>query len=503
MSFAAALAAVRRGTEDVDIFDDLARAALAEGEEESALPIVSAAADQKQSALLWQWTGLMHRALENLEPAIAAFAEAARLTPGDASIAHGHARVTLEAGLDAVILFQRARGLAPHDGAVLIGLAAALNAVGRRDEGIAILEAALEQSPLWTEGHEPLAQLLAVAGQADHAPASVERGISKMPREQRLWATLFDLRIRRENYGSLASDIVRAHAAGLPDAALGIYEAIAAAELDETTYPAALFDRAPPEAAAILGIWRIRHLLRVGAADAAVPLIDQELATDRAFQTWPYASVAWRLTGDPRSEWLEGAPELVRTSDLSAALPDLDALPDTLRALHVAKGEFLDQSVRGGTQTDGPLLSRIDPVIRQLRDAIVGAVGAYLEELPAPDPRHPLLGRRRDRKIRFAGSWSVRLRSGGKHSNHVHPQGWISSALYVALPERSTGERADSGWFTIGQPDEQLNLGIEPLRKIEPAPGRLVLFPSWMWHGTIPFAQGERLTVAFDVKPPL
>jgi tetratricopeptide (TPR) repeat protein len=476
---------------------------MAEGEEESALPIVSAAARKKRSALLWQWAGLMHRSLEELEPAIAAFAEASRLAPSDPGIAHGRARVALEAGLDAVGLFQRARTLAPQDGTVLIGLGAALNAAGRQDQAIGELEAALDRSPLWTDGHAQLAQLLAVSGRAAEATGSVERAIAKVPHEQSLWVTLFDLRIRREDYASLQSDIGRARAAGLPRAALALYEAISAAELDDSTFPAALFDAAPPAAAPALGMWRIRHLLRVGAIDAAVPIIDQELATDRDFQTWPYASIAWRLTGDPRSVWLESAPELVHVADLASSLPDLDTLAGTLRALHMAKGEYLDQSVRGGTQTDGPLLSRIDPVIRKLRSAIVEAVENYLAQLPAPDPRHPLLGRRRDRRIRFAGSWSVRLRSGGKHSNHVHTHGWISSALYISLPERSSHEPADSGWFTLGQPDDQLQMGVEPLRKIEPKPGLLVLFPSWMWHGTVPFAHGKRLTVAFDVKPPI
>jgi hypothetical protein len=130
-------------------------------------------------------------------------------------------------------------------------------------------------------------------------------------------------------------------------------------------------------------------------------------------------------------------------------------------------------------------------------------VESYVAQLPSPDARHPLLGRRRDRRIRFAGSWSVRLRSGGKHSSHVHTQGWISSALYVALPHRGADEPSDAGWLTLGQPDEQLGLGMEPRRKVEPLAGQLVLFPSWMWHGTVPFAHGERLTVAFDVKPPV
>jgi hypothetical protein len=80
--------------------------------------------------------------------------------------------------------------------------------------------------------------------------------------------------------------------------------------------------------------------------------------------------------------------------------------------------------------------------------------------------------------------------------------GWISSALYVALPERGPGEREDAGWFTLGEPDQLLGIDLPPLQTIEPKVTQLVLFPSWMWHGTVPFAEGERLTVAFDVGTP-
>ena len=180
----------------------------------------------------------------------------------------------------------------------------------------------------------------------------------------------------------------------------------------------------------------------------------------------------------------------------------LDRLAAHLRTLHVARGEYLDQSVRGGTQTDGPLFSRIDPVTRSLRAAIVAAVETYVADLPPADGDHPLLAPRRDRRMRFAGSWSVRLRAGGFHANHVHPQGWISSALYVALPERETGEATDAGWLALGEPQAALGLDVPPTRFVEPVPGRLVLFPSWLWHGTRPFGVGERLTVAFDVAPP-
>ncbi len=104
--------------------------------------------------------------------------------------------------------------------------------------------------------------------------------------------------------------------------------------------------------------------------------------------------------------------------------------------------------------------------------------------------------------MRFAGSWSVRLSGQGHHANHVHPQGWLSSALYVALPAEAERGAGQAGWLTLGEPQAALGVELPPARTIEPRPGRLVLFPSIMWHGTLPFAAGERLTTAFDVAPP-
>jgi hypothetical protein len=103
--------------------------------------------------------------------------------------------------------------------------------------------------------------------------------------------------------------------------------------------------------------------------------------------------------------------------------------------------------------------------------------------------------------IRFSGSWSVRLTAGGRHSNHIHPAGWLSSAFYVALPDKARRGPEPAGWLTLGEVTE-LGLQLPPIRLIEPKPGRLVLFPSTMWHGTRAFQEGERLTVAFDVAAP-
>jgi uncharacterized protein (TIGR02466 family) len=502
VTFRGLMAAIRSGSASVDLYDDLARAALAEGEEEAALSKLLPAAEQSQHALLWQWTGLLQRSIDEHEAAIVSLGHAAALAPADVSIAHGAARVALEAGVDAVDLFLSARALAPTDGDIALGLAAARNAIGDGETAADELDALLAGAPAWTTGHEQLAQLRSMMGQRSRATESLERALGHFRREESLWTALFRIHVSAEDIEALEQDVKRAEAAGISPRVLALYRAIAAAELDSSAFPHDLFE-VPRELDDQLSIWRIRHLLRAGAVDEASVLIDRELASLRASSAWPYAALAWRLRDDPRSDWLDGDPRFVRQFDLTAVLPPLDTLADELRKLHIAKGEYVDQSVRGGTQTDGPLLSRIDPVIQQLRRAIVGAVGTFIADLPPPDSRHPLLSRRRDRRVRFAGSWSVRLRGGGRHANHVHPQGWISSALYVALPERTSKDSEDAGWLTIGQPQDQLGLDLEPRSKIEPRAGHLVLFPSWMWHGTVPFAGGERLTVAFDVRPPV
>jgi tetratricopeptide (TPR) repeat protein len=375
-------------------------------------------------------------------------------------------------------------------------------AMGEGEPAAAELESILAQSPFWLEGHVQFAQLQSLIGRREQAYGSIERALAVHPSDSGLWQTLLDLNLKAEAYDELAANAARALKAGFSDG-VGGYQAIAAAELGDSGRADELFESLPPKLAEDLSIWRVRHLLRSGQVDRAVTLIDQCLAGPPAAAAWPYAGTAWKLTGDPRSSWLEADGGLTATFELGDELGDIDRLAALLRSLHVAKSSYLDQSVRGGTQSDGPLLSRVEPEIRQLRTAIVGAVRRYIAGLPPFDLKHPLLGQRRDRRIRFAGSWSVHLEGSGYHESHVHPQGWISSALYIDLPQTHQSDAPNAGWLSIGQPPQSLGTKLAPAQLIEPSRGRLVLFPSWMWHGTVPFAQGERLTVAFDVRPPI
>ena len=352
------------------------------------------------------------------------------------------------------------------------------------------------------EGHAQLAQVRSVIGKRERAYQLIERALADRPDEPALWAALLDLAVSQDDFATLDEVAKRARTAKLAETLVAPFEAVAMAELGQIERADLLLAAMAPESRRAIAVWETRHLLRAGRTEQAIALIDRELASDRAADFWPYASLAWRLAGDPRSDWLERDGELAATADLGDVLP-LDDLAALLRSLHAVSGEYLDQSVRGGSQTDGPLLSRIEPPIQALRSAIVAAVEDYRSKLPRSTPIIRCFASRGIVRVRFAGSWSVRLRGAGYHANHVHPQGWISSALYIALPDVEESADRQAGQLKLGEAPVDLGLQLPATRLIEPKPGRLALFPSWMWHGTVPFPAGERLTVAFDVKPPL
>jgi hypothetical protein len=98
----------------------------------------------------------------------------------------------------------------------------------------------------------------------------------------------------------------------------------------------------------------------------------------------------------------------------------------------------------------------------------------------------------------------VRLLGQGYNVAHTHPLGWISSAFYVSLPTSSQMGTPPAGRIRFGQAPTELGLDLDlpHYAEVEPRPGRMALFPSTMWHHTVPFEGGERLVLAFDVRPP-
>ena len=484
---------------DAALFEE-ASAAWDRGDAEALLPKIEQALPRSTDYRLWHIHGLILRQLERQAEALKSLQRAVELAPTAPNPAHALARALLEAGLPSVEAYSRAVRLAPGAPEILLDLAAALVAEQRIDDAIAGLRRGLSFTPQWGEGHSALSKLRWAQGERQGFAGSYDEALERMPRNLDLRRDQIVTLIHAEQWDEALRAIAAGRAAVGDHTIFDSNEAVVRSELGEAAEADALFDRLAGLQDATVQIRRVRHFLRTGRPAEACSAMEPWLSGRDAFLFWPYASVAWRLTGDPRWEWLEGDPRLVGVYDIADRLPPLDELADALRHLHKVRGEPLEQSVRGGTQTDGNLFQNIDPIIVRVREAIRATVAEHVAQLPERDERHPLLAPERGRPIRFNGAWSVRLSGRGYHANHVHPLGWLSSALYIVLPP-DLGQ-GDAGYLTLGEPQAQLKLPVPPTRLIEPKPGRLALFPSWMWHGTRPFGEGERMTIAFDVAPP-
>lgn len=214
-------------------------------------------------------------------------------------------------------------------------------------------------------------------------------------------------------------------------------------------------------------------------------------------------AVTWRLMGDPRYPALYDYSRFVQLHPLSvpSGWSDLQSyvasLATELKAAHCFKTHPFGHSLRHGSQLPN-VLHRTSPAISAFAQALSGPLTAYLARVGVGSG--PLPSRNTGRAV-VAGSWSVRLRPGGYHVDHVHQDGWISSACYIELPG-AVGARGREGWLRLGRPGLVLAEPLPAEHWIRPEPGFVALFPSYMWHGTEAFTGTEpRLTMAFDLVP--
>lgn len=437
------------------------------------------------------------RRAQDMVGALEAASLAARMAPTSPDVITALAQIRFEAGLPAADTFAAALRLAPERPAIARNHALALVAEGAEDEGLALLEATVAAHPRWIEGHRVLAGLRTTLGHEDFT-ASFRAALAQAPGEAAIWLGWFHALATARRWDAARQVLEQAAQVLGETRAIVLSRLFLAGESGEKADDPALFDAVDHISDPGLDLARVRHFLRTGQVARAREVALAHVAAGTGGPFWPYLGLAWRLLDDPQAHWLDRDMEFVRMVDLPLGEADMAELADLLRGLHRARAPWHEQSVRGGTQTDRPLLMRIDPVILRTRRCIEQALVAYVAALPPPDRAHPLLGAPR-KGARIAGSWSVRLAPGGFHATHTHPMGWISSAFYVGLPPGDPA--SDAGHLAFGVAPPELGLDVPRYGTVAPVTGRLVLFPSTLWHGTVPFAGEERLTIAFDAVP--
>ena len=464
------------------------------------------------SGAAWCAIGLVEKADGALDRAAAAFERALSLDPADDRSRFNLAIVLRLRGemAQALVLLDATRS---QQGPVAqCARAEMLADMGDFSGAVALLETVARQAPLHLDAHESLARLLPQLDPSRPPLASFAQTLAAEPGSRPLWRSAISSAMELKLFRPALDWIEQAERQLGPSPELARRRAGCLMMLDDLAAAQAQLDailasNADDEHAHNLLAWMKLKQRDFAAAAHHAQCAVQRVPIDQS--SWAYLATAWEMMDHPQARWLANYAQLVQEIELPAP-PGfasieafMGALAERLNALHRLNHHPAEQSLRHGTQTRGNLLDWREPLLRAAADSIRAGVAAALRSLK-PDAGHPFLSRLpKDGAIRFSGSWSVRLRSEGYHISHYHSQGWMSSALYVSLPpEVAQPDGSDAGLLAFGVPDARLGLEREPARTVQPRVGLLATFPSYFWHGTIPFSSDQpRLTMAFDALP--
>ena len=393
--------------------------------------------------------GLLALQLDDAAGAVAFLTVAVQIKPDAADLHYnlGNALHRLGRTEEAVATYRRAAAYRPDLLPIHNNLGTALQSLGRHEEAAAAFRQALRLAADDPALHRNLGIALEGAGHLDKAIAAYRRALAL----KRDWPQICR---------NLANALLAAHDARatveICDAWLGLEPGalepigLKAVALDE------LGDRAATNR--LIDLDRFLRPVRIAAPPRG------------------YASL------DAFNEAL--ARHLLADSTLAVPAPsDAHYHGPAFRA----SGELFDRPT-------GPLVALEALIREQITD--------YLATVAQSSPDHPYLANppRRWRPIAQA----TVLDNGGSLAPHVHYSGYVSGVYYVRIPTFATAARPDhAGWFEIGRPPARfLHAGRPEVRLIEPREGTMLLFPSYVYHSTVPFTAAEpRISVAFDAVP--
>ena len=390
---------------------------------------------------------------------------------------------------------------------------------GQASEGTALCEAILNAQPDNPVANCLLARARMRAGAAAEAHAEarvlVDRALRAAPDYPA--ALELDARLRDEVEGDGRDSVARAYrrALAVNPAAAALWfaygnlrqGAFGDAEGSLAPYARSLTAK-PGEVPVAMNLATAR--LKLAEAEAALALCEQTLAG----QPTHIRALALKTTalfdlGRPEpANALTGFGTLTRPMMLPVpqGYDSLDAFNADFAAAirrHPRRRDDYDpnkRAIRGGSiVTD--LLNHDHPAIRGFHTALDAAIAAYGDALPDL-PGHPHIdGRPRGYALDV---WGNILRAQGHQDGHIHNLGWLSGVYYVEMPEVLHEDDPNrEGWIEFNHPGYGIpDRGMATSHQVCPRPGMIVLFPSYVWHRTVPFAgAGERISVAFDLHP--
>ena len=156
-------------------------------------------------------------------------------------------------------------------------------------------------------------------------------------------------------------------------------------------------------------------------------------------------------------------------------------------------------AIRGGSVIRRLFTDLNNPFISQFHKMLSQAIENYIKDLPI-DSEHPFL-RKQIGQVSIDNCWVNFLKPGDFQANHIHNNGWLSGVYYLDEPKVEKN-KSNAGWIEFNRSGNNLPHfgGEKEIKSIKPEVGMFILFPSYVWHGTIPYsADYTRGSISFDI----
>lgn len=438
---------------------------------------------------------------------------------------------------ESVVSYQQAIKLQPNTPDLHFNLGIALSHVNRFDEAMHAYQKAISLKPNFFEAHGNLGTVLQRLGRLDDAIISYQAGLTINPQDARGW---FNLGTALRDKGNLVEAISSYQKAitlfpnytdaynnlgetlrdyGDMEAAVKNYkEALirnpdhpnANYNMGEFCYLAQQFSEAASYfERAQFDDWQARQLYCLYKAerfDDFKKKLDDLVNNTR--HTSPFiATLATHYATNFEQEieynFCKNGLDFVYQNSIDALTePNSPLLKQLLHDIeHADIAERVQGMLHHGKQSAGNLFKRPEPAFKQLATLIKQEFIHYKNKFAQADCELILSF---PDELEFTSSWYVNMQQGGHLNAHIHEIGWISGAVYLAMPSCAGNE----GAFEYGTHGDDYPIHSSKSQtdfssaQILPEVGDIVLFPSSLFHRTIPFnADEKRICIAFDLRP--
>ncbi|MFT4053081.1 MAG: tetratricopeptide repeat protein [Novosphingobium sp.] len=434
-----------------------------------------------------------------MEDAVRAFGDACAADPRDAGRRQNLGVALKNAGAyeEALQAFATALELRPGHAATLANLGSCLIAAERYNAALEVLTQAGDSADALNNTGVALARLGRHGEAAQHYRRSLELRPGHLDTALNLVDALAACGERGEAE-NLVGQILRVQP-GNPRAAnqLGLMREQAGDYTGAVKVLRRAFDPAQPNHA--LGINLVRTMIRAGQERDALGVCGNLVATQPSVTT----PIALALAAFEKLGW-SADRERIMALDRFVTVHDIDAAPGfaDLATFNAALVEELRAHPSLTFEPEG-LVTRQGRQSADLADVQSPAIAALAKiarehlagahaRLAAEPADHPLLHALPD--AWSLTLWGTILRPGGEVGPHIHAPNWLSGVYYPEF-------EGEDGAFAIGLLPEELGGGGTPVT-YRPRAGRMILFPSYLWHATLPFVgEKERISFAFDLVP--